>query len=644
MRFKLTILLFLFNIALFLTLFYMDKTEDTARAFAESNSLVLKPGSVEQANALELDGPGAAAHWLVQRDGQDWRMTRPQQWPVNAYAIRNILDQLRFLRMETRFPVSDIESTGMTLADYGLDNPSVILRIGAEGKETLLRIGAPTKVGARLYVLSPDGESVFVTSRDILRALLVGLDDLRDGRIFNIPSFMATSLSMQRADGAKVRLTKLGIGWEFESPIRVDADDTAVDSLLAEMEGLKVRAFVSADPSAQGLLSPRLRIGIESAEDRQSLLIGSEAGNGLVYAKLENSPEVFTMDATIVERFQKAQEDLRERYFSRLNKNGLGEIRVTMNGQTATLQKLETGEWQVLRPSSDQGIQTWKADPAIVKDLIDSVNNLYAIRFVSDAPSEADLEAYGFKNPQREVTLQTSKSATSIVIGGREDKLGGVYVRTASDPFVYEVASGILGKLNPTALHYRTRELESLPPAASVKGLSLTRIADAEAVINVAPKDNEDWDSAIAQATKNADEAALVHALLDYAKNGRAEAFIADSCDDSITLGDGRTCGWTWRLDAAIELPSGTTQTERRTISYLFTDRIAGTTQYGGSRELGLMFSLPQAFIDTLHKLTERRAIPTEKDIPPAPESVQPETKPDVQAENKEAGQPEATR
>lgn len=639
MRFKLTLLLFLFNIALFLTLFYMDKTEDTARAFAETNSLVLKPGSVEQADTLELDGPGAPAHWLVQHEGQDWRMVRPQQWPVNAFAITNILDQLRFLRMETRFPVSDIESTGMTLADYGLDNPSVILRIGAEGKTTLLRIGAPTKVGARLYVLSPDGESVFVTSRDILRALLVGLDDLRDGRIFDIPSFMVTSLSMQRADGAKVRLTKLGIGWEFESPIRVDADSAAVDSLLAEMESLKVRAFISADPAAQGLLSPRLRIGIESAEDRQSLLIGSDAGNGLVYAKLENSPEVFTMDAPIVERFQKAQEDLRERYFSRLNKNKLGEIRVTMNGQTATLQKLETGEWQVLRQSPDQGIQTWKADPDIVRDLIDSVNDLYAIRFVSDAPSEADLESYGFKNPQREVTL-TAKSTTSIVVGGREEKLGGVYIRTASDPFVYETASGILEKLNPTALHYRTRELESLPPAASVTGLTLTRLADGVAVVTAAPTENQDWDAAIAQATKDADEAALVHALLAYAKDGRAETFIADSCDDSITLGDGRVCGWSWRLDAAIELPSGTTQTEHRTISYLFTDRVGGTTQYGGSRELGLMFTLPQTLIDTLHKLTDTRAIPTEKDIPPAPESAQPEIKPDVQAENKEAEQP----
>lgn len=642
MRFKLTILLLLLNAALLLTLFYMDKSADSARAFAQNSSLVLKPGSIEKADSLELDGPGAPAHWLVTRTGTDWRMSRPQQWPVNAYAVRNMLDQLRFLRMETRFPVEDIKSTGMTLADYGLDNPSVVLKIGAEGRETLLRIGTPTKVGARLYVLSPDGKNVYVTSRDVLRALLVSLNDLRDPRIFNIPSFTATSLSMQRADGARVRLTKLGIGWEFESPIRVDADGMAVDSLLAEMENLKVKDFVAADTAAQGLLAPRLRIGLESSDNRQSLLIGSDAGNGAVYAKLENSPEVFTLDASIMDRFQKAQEDLRERHFSRLNKQALGEIRVSMAGRTATLQKLETGEWQVVRQNSAQGIQTWKADPVVVKDLIDGVNDLYAIRFVSDAPSEADLDTYGLKNPQLQVAFQTAKASTVLYIGAREEKFGGVYVKTASDPFVYEVALNVLEKLNPAALHYRARELESLPPAARISSLTLTRLADNAKIVALSAPDG-DWDKAIAAAAKDADQSALYADLLDYAKNGRAETFIADTFMESVTMGDGRVANWAWKLDADVDLPSGTTQTARRTITYLFADRTGGTTQFGASRALGLTFTLPQKLIDTLHKLTDARPALAKQELPKPPQAVQP-TKPDVPVETTPAAPADAAK
>jgi hypothetical protein len=620
MRFKLTILLVFLNVALFLTLFYMDKHADSARAFEDQNSLVLKPGSLEQADALELDGAGAPAHWLIQKQGTDWSMVRPQAWPVNQYAVQNILDKLRFLRMEARFPLSDIEKSGMTLADYGLDNPSVTLRISGAGKTTtLLRIGAPTKIGARLYVLSADGKNVYVTSRDLLRALLVSLEDLRDQRIFNIPSYMVTSISMQRADGARVRLDKLGIGWEFESPIRADADDDAVESLLADMGALKVHAFAAQDPAAQGLLSPRLRIGIETSENRLSLLLGNAAEDGLIYAKLENSPEVFTLDASIVDRFQQSQEALRQRHFSRINKAALCGIHIGMGAQTATLQKLETGEWQVLRQNQADGVQTWKADPQIVQDLIETLDTLYALRFVSDAPSESDLDGYGFKDPQREVALQFPKSDSALFLGNLEAKLHGVYVKTAAEPFVYEVADSAIDKLDPTPLHYRTRELETLPPAAKVLRLRIGRIGEPTPVIDIAPQAGQTWMQAIAAGRTPAQASALT-TVLAYAGAGRAESFIASTYEDALPLGDGKTQPWLWRLDADIDLPSGTAQSATRTISYVFTDRVGGTSQFGGSRELGLMFSIPQSMIDALHALLFDHPKPAAQELPPAPQ------------------------
>ncbi|HNX05367.1 MAG TPA: DUF4340 domain-containing protein, partial [Opitutales bacterium] len=523
MRFKLTLLLLLLNVALFCTLFYMDKSADSERQFAEENSLVLPPGSLEQASSLELDGAGAPAHWLVEKKGSDWQMVRPLQWPVNSYAVQNILDQLRFLRMETRFPVADIEKSGMTLADYGLDNPSVVLKIGDGKKTMLLRIGAPTKIGAKLYVLSPDGGSVFVTGRDILRALLVPVDDLRDSRIFTIPTYMASSLSLQRADGARVRLTKLGIGWAFESPIRADADDDAVESLLADMTALKVAAFVAADPAGQGLLSPRLRVSEEADDRRQSLLLGSDAGENLIFAKLESSPEVFTIDSSIVRRFQQAQEALRQRRFSRLNKPALTEIRIASGGHVAVLQKLETGEWQVLRQGESEGVQTWKADPGIVSALVDGIDALHAIRFASDAPSEADLDAFGLKTPSREIVLSTAKNSIELSFGASDDKLGGIYVKSAATPFVYEVSADISSLLNPSTLFFRSRELQSLPPAAKLTSVSLTRIADGVTVAAISAGEGKTIEETIAASGDNAEPLAVLAA---FARSGRARDYI----------------------------------------------------------------------------------------------------------------------
>jgi len=616
MRFKLTILLLLLNMALFFTLFYMDKNADSARIFEQQSTLILQPGSIEQADSLSLDGPGAPAHWLIRKDGETWHMEKPQQWRLNRFAVENILDQLRFLRMETSFPVSEIERSGMTLADYGLDTPSVLLSIGEGEENTLLRIGAPTKIGGRLYVLSTDSRRVYVTSRDVLRALLVDMDDLRSTQVFDLPAYTVSSLSIQRADGVRVRLAKHTDTWAFESPIRVAADAGAVNSLLADMTNLKVDAFVAQDPAAQGLLSPRMRIGIETTDQRQSLLIGSANSEGLLYAKLENSPEVFTIDASILERLSQSQEALRERRFNRFDKEQLGEIRIGMGSQAATLQKLETGEWQVLRQISESGVQTWKADPKIVDELISSLNGLHALRFVSDAPSEADLSGYGFGDPQRQITLKLAGVSRTLVIGDLEPKLRGVFAKLGEEPFVYEVTETILNKLRPVPLHYRSRLLQSLPPAARLLRLRLLNQTNNMAVLDIGPEPGQDWEQALAAQPE--DTAPAIRTLLNYIRAGQAKDFIAPRFGEAVPIGEGKTLPWIWKLEADIELPSGASQSATRTLSYVFTDPLGGTTQFGGCAALELMFSLPDDLMDALRKLTFIHSQPAPADIPPA--------------------------
>ncbi|MFA5256516.1 MAG: DUF4340 domain-containing protein [Opitutales bacterium] len=622
MRFKLTILLVLLNVALFCTLFYMDKNADSARIFEQQSTLVLQPGSIEQADSLALDGPGAPVPWLIRKQADAWQMQRPQQWPVNRFAVENILDQLRFLRMETSFSIGEIERSGMTLADYGLDNPSVLLTIGEGEGSTLLRIGAPTEIGGRLYVLSPDGQKVYVTTRDILRALLVKLDDLRSTQVFNLPAYTISSLSLQRADGARVRLSKRGTAWEFESPIRVAADGGAVDSLLADMMDLKVRAFVQQDPAAQGLLSPRMRIGVEAADQRQSLLIGSADSEGLLYAKLENSPEVFTIDAGILDRVAQAQEALRERKFDRFDKDKLGEIRVQMGDQSATLQKLETGEWQVLRQNGEGGVRTWTADQEIVDALVNALGGLHALRFVSDAPSEADLAGCGFKDPQRVITLRLGTSTRTLMLGDLEPKLRGVFAKLDEEPFVYEVSATILDLLRPVPLYYRTRLLESLPPAARLQRLRLVNIKDGTVVLDIGPDAGQDWEQVLA-AQPNGNATAL-SALLNFARSGKAKDFLAARYDEAMPLGDGKTLPWDWRLEADIELPSGTSQSTRRTLSYVFSSPVGGNTQFGASKTLELMFSLREDLIDALRQLTFDHPQPSLAEIPANPDGDQP--------------------
>jgi hypothetical protein len=272
MRFKLTLLLLVLNAALFSTLFYMDKHADSEREFQKQSSLVLPSGSIEQARSLKLEGPGAAVAWELRRTGRSWRMEKPQQWPLNSFAVENMLDQLRFLRKGTAFSIDEIERYGATLEDYGLDKPSLVLTVDSGSQTSVLRFGASTKVGGRFYLLSPEGDQVYVIGSELVQALMLDMDKLRNTNVFNLPPYTVSSISVQRSDGVRVRLGKRAGGWEFESPIRVSADPAAVDSLLAELADLKVLSFAPQDSAEQGLLTPRMRLGLEAADQRQGLL------------------------------------------------------------------------------------------------------------------------------------------------------------------------------------------------------------------------------------------------------------------------------------------------------------------------------------------------------------------------------------
>src|SRR5207237_4290672 len=80
-----------------------------------------------------------------------------------------------------------------------------------------------------------------------------------------------------------------------------------------------------------------------------------------------------------------------------------------------TLQLLETaanaaegGAWQIVRRGDgNQGLQTTPADRDAVQRLLTRLTQLAVLPhgFVSDNPSNAELESWGFNRPEREITL-----------------------------------------------------------------------------------------------------------------------------------------------------------------------------------------------------------------------------------------------
>ena len=634
MRFKFTVFLLALNVTAFGLIAYLNHQ---ARQIEPSTGGLSRQIGREliDADRIELHGRGIETPRILERKGSTWHLIEPMQWSANYFAINRILNQLQFLEEEASFSVDEIEKTGQSLADYGLENPLLKIVI-AKGDETVsISIGTLTEIGNNVYFLGPDALEIFVVNRQVIDSLLVDLNDLRSREIFDIPVFEVDALGLQirsgnTADGSslKVRLARNNGAWIFEAPLAAKANPALVDNTVNTLTAAKVQRFLETEqtePIVQGLETPFMQVTIYGNKRRQTLIVGNldpdSQGAPQYFAKLEDNPAIFTVLARPFDALREAQEALRERNFMNFDSSMLSTINISENGRKIRLQKLETGEndWQVLESKGGNDIQPYRADPAIMDNLIKDLSSLRAKGFTADAPSTSDIESYGFNNPRRIVTLSFSEGdPLTLMLAYPENNRDALYAKTNLADFIFKVERSATLRMIPlNTPYYRNRILDILPAAARISALQLTNLQTGEAIFDYAlGQENVPWNDLIEEL--DADHVEHIPVLLGAIRKFEVKSYLLDSYAEAYPVDAEKSLPWRFQLSATIQLPGDETdRTETR--EYVFTDRLSGTVQVAGSKQYNTIFEIPQSLLDALYELTEDMEIPPEMKGEPVP-------------------------
>lgn len=647
MRIRFTIILIFLNILAFGALFTLNQKAD--KAAQSGNTLATIIGKeVAEAERIELWGNALEATRVLERSGSTWKMTAPMEWSANFFAVNRILNQLQFLEEEASFTIAEIEKTGQSLADYGLENPALTLKISGDNSDIVLSIGSITEIGNNVYILGPNEEEIYVVSGQSLKSLLIDLNDLRTRDIFDIPVFEVKGMTVQirppetsDSIGLKVRLAKTNDLWTFEAPLNAQANPAIVSDTISTLTAAKVVRFI--EPEAlqtldTGLENPFMRVTIDGNKRRQTLLIGNlikkENADDSYYAKLENNPTVFTVVAKPFVELQKAQEALRERNFMNFEKDKVSAIILSEQGIQTRLQKIETGEWQVIESKSSEDVQPYRADSAIMDSLIDHLKQLRATQFAVDAPTQSDLQRLGFNNPRRTVKLTTGdKSELILQLAHPEDENEKLYAQVSSGDYIYQVdRRSTLNMLPLSSLAYRNRTLDALPEAARINAIKLTNLLTNEVIFEYALGSSDAlWSNVLTDLP--AKEQAAILQLIDSIRQFKVSGYVANQYSPSYQLDADKTLPWNYALEAKILLPGGETMREdnRR---YVFSERLSGTLQIGASESMNTTFKASQQTLDALYELTENMALPPEAESKPVPSPELPEAIEAIPAEN----------
>jgi hypothetical protein len=611
MRFRLTIVLLLLNIAVFSILYFVRQSRP-GTAYEESARLVLPVGLMESAERLSIEIADPESRWTFERRRDEWQVRAPFDWQANPFAMDRLTQQISRLRWEARFRVDSLRRSGQTLAQYGLDPARVVIRLERGEEAWSLAIGQPTEVGNRLYVLSPSGEEVLVVSRDALAGVADSVQAFLSHDVLTIPAFEARAVSVQSAEagGIRVRLTRqVDDSWVLESPLRASADTTRLLRYLDRLNTWEVERFTDVTPEQAGTTSPFLRLTVEGNNRRQTLLLGNRTGDRLParrYLQIEGRAAVVVVEEEPFLPFFQAQESLRERRFLSLGGATATSIILAQGERSTRLQQLEEGRWQVVFSSPEGRLQTLPADTGVVSDLLERLTLLEAERFVTEAPSESEMAGrYGLAPPQRQVTivLAGDRPPVELLLGNLDAEDGLLYARRAGMPTIFKVRPGILGAVPLSPMHYRDQTLDRLPPGAELTAFRIVRHADDAVLFSRALTPSLDsWEAIeIAEGDPLRDH---IHTVRQALRRFTVRSYVQNRFTDPLELDSETALPWIYRLEADVRLP-GSRDEAPRTLRYHLSERLGGRTQYGGSEADQVIFVLRPSLIDALQSLLD---------------------------------------
>lgn len=654
MRTKVTLVLVFLNVALFFFIFQFERHWRTERASLETRRRVLGP-EASDIRSLEVTSAAPGATFRLARRGDNWWLTAPLEWPANPAAVDSIIHELQLLEHVSSFEVAQLAQNNQGLADYGLDKPKLTIAF-ATGENspttTTLRVGDVTKDGSRVYLLSSDLKRIHVVGHELLDRVALTSDQLRANTLLTIPVFEARALSVQTG-GVRVRIRRENAPsdpgaqsdrWLFDTIVDARANKTALEVAIIALNALHPRAFyppntVATLPSA----APTLRITLEGNNRSETLFLGDALGTTAIptgvatepdvefYAQIDRRPALFTVavPAELLKVLKNAPVALRERHILDFNAAAVTAITLASPVRQATtppltLQRLDPtangddgGHWQIVRRSDAAlGPQTIPADAAAVQKLLGHLTELVAKNFATNASTNADLENWGFKRPERNVTLTLAGATTPLVLqlgtGARRDDVFALVGAADAGSSIYAVDAKIIDDLPLSPRDWRSRQLPKLPDVARITALKLTDLASNQVLLDTV------FDADGRPSAAGASPAALA-TIVAQLREPRAKKFVQDMFTDKATTA-GEERPWKFKLDYTVSLPGGAGAEQTSTKTLFLMDRAGGAEQLAGSQELDAVFEIEQPFLDALNVIISGPRDPG----PPAPTPATP--------------------
>ena len=203
----------------------------------------------------------------------------------------------------------------------------------------------------------------------------------------------------------------------------------------------------AVDTALYGFDSPVASSVVKTTDGRETKFILGDAtkGNNGYYFMVEGDPSVYTVSTVVGNNMLKSAIDFREKKILNITAEDITEISMTVNG-TGEIKAVKIDDkenissWQMLKPY-DIGIYDDSFNELVLNPLV----NVSATNFLSDNPTDEQLENSGLKDSELYYEVKTKDSSYKIVIGHNYE--GNYVVKRDDIPTVFLVPQSNLSFL-----------------------------------------------------------------------------------------------------------------------------------------------------------------------------------------------------
>ena len=280
MKFKTTALYFLVLVVIGAVYAGMNFEKDKA-ARREKEAKRVFTFAAKDVSRIEIEsGPNKA---VSLKKTSKWTITSPIVSEVDNVQLTGLLSTLQNIERERKIGPSG------NLKDFGLDKPSIVVRILAGSKWLELDAGAQNPVGTDRYASAGKGGEVFLISSQAYDDLNKNLTDLRRKELFSWNPDEVKAFRISWKNGGEVDLARQGETniWKSKGRPDIKISGEKVDNLLEGLHWLRAADFLengsmppSPDIAVKFELSngktPELRVALPGAGIKQAVATSTE--------------------------------------------------------------------------------------------------------------------------------------------------------------------------------------------------------------------------------------------------------------------------------------------------------------------------------------------------------------------------------